>query len=195
MKPPKRSLNGLEMSDIIPELGSKETQIMTDAVCNMTKGDFDRLKYIQAVDLITEAEDADYMCDRSLWEVKRILRHRGENRKTEVCCEFKDPNQSQKRVSLFALALQDPTSILVYAKKKKLLGKGPFALLANYCTGDAPSNLVRAFKAKVRPGGPKIKFGVQVPLGVKQALALDKKNGNTKWRDAIKTELSQLEEF
>ena len=195
MKPPKRSLNGLEMSDIIPELGSKETQIMTDAVCNMTKGDFDRLKYIQAVDLITEAEDADYMCDRSLWEVKRILRHRGENRKTEVCCEFKDPNQSQKWVSLFALALQDPTSILVYAKKKKLLGKGPFALLANYCTGDAPSNLVRAFKAKVRPGGPKIKFGVQVPLGVKQALALDKKNGNTKWRDAIKTELSQLEEF
>ena len=109
--------------------------------------------------------------------------------------KFKDPNQSKQWVSLFALALQDPLLIIAYAKNKKLLGKSPFKLLVNYCTGDAPSNLVRAYKANVRPGGPKFKFGVQVPLGVKQALALDKKNGNTMWRDAIKTELAQLEEF
>ena len=30
---------------------------------------------------------------------------------------------------------------------------------------------------------------------MKQALALDLKNGNTKWQDAIKTDLGQLEEF
>ena len=28
-----------------------------------------------------------------------------------------------------------------------------------------------------------------------QALALDQKNGNTKWQDAIKTELGQMEKF
>ena len=68
-------------------------------------------------------------------------------------------------------------------------------MLINYCTGDAPSDLVRSYKTKVRPGEQKFKFGVQVPLRVKQALTLDLKNGNTKWQDAIKTELGQLEEF
>ena len=52
MNPPRKSLNGLQLSDIIPELGEKETLRMTDAICNMKKGDFDRLRYIQAVDLL-----------------------------------------------------------------------------------------------------------------------------------------------
>ena len=87
---------------------------------------------------------------------------------------------------LFALALQEPIPILKYAKSKKLLGKNPFKILVNHCSGDAPSQLVKAFKATVKPGGPKFKFGVQVPLGVKQALALDKQNENYHWRDAIR---------
>ena len=195
MTPPKRSISGLEMSDLIPELGSKETLGMTDAICNMNKNGFDRLKYIQAIDILNEAEDMEYNADRSLWDVKRILRHKGRGRNVEVLCEFKDPNNSQKWVNLFALALQDAIPILQYAKKMHLMNTDPFKILAKYCVGDAPSHLVRAFKAKVTPGGPKFKFGVQVPMGVKQAMELDKKNGNTKWRDAIKKELEQLDEF
>ena len=57
------------------------------------------------------------------------------------------------------------------------------------------SVLARAFKAKTRASATKIKFGIQVPLGVKQAFFLDKQNGNSKWREAIKKELDQLEEF
>ena len=87
---------------------------------------------------------------------------------------------------MFALALQDPLSILAYARKNHLLSQKPFFFLAKYCTGDATSNLVRAFKAKVKPGGPKFKFGVQVPMGVKQAVYIDKKNENTKWQDTIR---------
>ena len=41
MKPPERSLNGQQLSDIILEL-EEETLRMTDAVCNMKKGNFDR---------------------------------------------------------------------------------------------------------------------------------------------------------
>ena len=37
MKPPERSLNGLQLSDIIPELGEEETLRMTDAVCNIKR--------------------------------------------------------------------------------------------------------------------------------------------------------------
>ena len=54
MNPPERSLNGLQLSDIIPELGEKVNLRMTDAVCNMKKGNVDRLKYVQAVDLLNE---------------------------------------------------------------------------------------------------------------------------------------------
>ena len=80
-------------------------------------------------------------------------------------------------------------------QKMYLVDKNPFWLPINYCTGHAPTDIVRAYKAKIRPGGPKFKFGVWVPLGVNQALELDRKNDNTKWQEAIKTELGQLEEF
>ena len=88
-------------------------------------------------------------------------------------------------MSLFALALQNPISILKDSKNKKLLGKNTFKILVNCCSGDAPSQLVEAFKATVKPGGPKFKLGVQVPLGVKP-LVLDKQNKNHHWRDTIK---------
>ena len=83
MNPPKKSLNGLQLSDTIPELGEKETLRMTDAMCNMKKGDFDRLKYIQAVDILNEEED-DSDFDKSLWDVSRILRHKEEHKKVEL---------------------------------------------------------------------------------------------------------------
>ena len=119
MKPREKSLNGLQMSDIIPELGEEETLGMTDAVCNMNKNDFDRLKYIQAIDMLNEEQDDDFEWDKSLWYVKRALRHRGEHKQVELYVEFKDPNQSKQWVSLFALALQDPLPIIALCKKEK----------------------------------------------------------------------------
>ena len=62
----KRSFNGLEMLDEIPEFGRKETLGMTDAVCNMTKNDFEQLKYIQALGMVEEELDQDSDWDKSL---------------------------------------------------------------------------------------------------------------------------------
>ena len=50
--------------------------------------------------------------DEDLWDVKRVLQHRGPPDKTEVLCQFKDANRSQQWVSMFALALQDPLPVL-----------------------------------------------------------------------------------
>ena len=41
----------------------------------------------------------------------------------------------------------------------------------------------------------KYKFGVQVPLGMKQAFNLDRENGNNKWKEAIAKELQQLQSY
>jgi hypothetical protein len=40
-----------------------------------------------------------------------------------------------------------------------------------------------------------IKNGIQVPIGIKKAIDLDKKNGNQLWQEAIKTELKQLKDY
>ena len=59
------------------------------------KDDFDRLKYIQAVDILNKEED-DSDFDKSFWDVSRVLRHRGEHKKVELYVEFKDPNKSKQ---------------------------------------------------------------------------------------------------
>jgi hypothetical protein len=47
-------------------------------------------------------------------------------------------------------------------------------------------------KVSTSPAGIKYKFGIQVPKGIKNAIYLDKKNGNQLWQEAINTELKQL---
>ena len=125
----------------------------------MTKSDFQHLKYIQAMDKL-EGELDPYGWDDSLWDVSRVLCHRGEHSKIEVLCQFKDPNKRTQWGNMFALALQDPVPLIAYARTMHLVEKNPFSMLINYCTGDATSDLIRAYKARVRPGGPKLKFGV-----------------------------------
>ena len=93
---------------------------------------------------------------------------------------------------MHALAIQDPTEILKYAKKSHLLSQKPFSIIAKQCIGESPSYLARAFKAKVSANAMKYKFGVRVPFGVKQAMQLDKESGTTYWFDAIKKELDCL---
>ena len=91
--------------------------------------------------------------------------------------------------------MQDPIPIQLYARKFHLVGQHPFRNLIKFCTGDGPSTLAKAFKTKKDSFGKKYKFGIQVPMGVKQAMDLDKRNGNTLWLDAIGVDLQKLEEF
>ena len=127
--------------------------------------------------------------------MSKIHKHRTKKGKVEVKCQWKDPTKSVSWVDMFSLALQDPVPILWYAKKQHLLSTKPFAHLSKYCAGEAKSDLARAYKAATKPGGKKYKFGVQVPYSVKQALELDRINGDTMWLDAIKKELKQLNEY
>ena len=88
----------------------------------MKKYDLGRLKCIKVIDILNEdADGSDF--DKSLWDVKRVLRHREEHKKVKLYVEFKDPKKSKQWVNMFSLELQDPIPILRYAKNKKLLGK------------------------------------------------------------------------
>jgi hypothetical protein len=130
--------------------------------------------------------------NKELWEVKKVLRHRVRGDTAEVKVVWNDPNKKSSWVDLYALAIQDPTEILKYARTKHLLSQKPFSTLALHCVGDPPSRLAKSFKAKVQGYAAKYKFGVRVPFGLKQAMQLDKENGNTLWFDAIKKVLDCL---
>jgi hypothetical protein len=55
-------------------------------------------------------------------------------------------------------------------------------------------HIARIFKAS-SPAGIKYKFGIQVPKVIKNAIDLDKKNGNQLWQETIKRQLKQLTDY
>ena len=182
-------------TSITDSLGWEERTMYNKVINDCTVNKLEQLRYVQACDSIADCDDQTNM----LWDCSRVLGHRlkkgSKGTQVEVKCQWKDSNRSHTWVDMAALALQDPIPILKYAKSKHLLSDVHFKHLVNYCTGDAPSQLAKAFKAKMKPGSAKYKFGVQVPVGLKQAYALDKKNGNTAWQDAINKELKQLFDY
>jgi hypothetical protein len=71
----------------------------------------------------------------------------------------------------------------------------PFCHLTQYCRSNTAIDIARIFKVSTSPADSKYKFDIQVPKGIKNAIDLDKKNGNQLWQEAIKTELKHLTDY
>jgi hypothetical protein len=54
----------------------------------------------------------------------------------------------------------------------------PFCHLTQYCRSNTTIDIASILKVSTSPAGIKYKFGNQVPRGIKNAIDLDKKNGN-----------------
>jgi hypothetical protein len=70
-----------------------------------------------------------------------------------------------------------------------------FCHLTQYCRLNTPVDIARIHKILLSPAGIKYKFDIQVPRGIKNAINLDKKNGNQLWQEAIKTYLKLLTNY
>ena len=160
-----------------------------------------KVKYLNVCDTYCENEDPmsawedSNLTNEKLWNVKAILRYQSRGDKYKFKCIFNDLNKSVHWVDMDALVLQDPVPILQFARRNHIINRDPFRKLVAYCTGKTPMQYVWSYKTKAKTGGAKYKFGIQVPFSIKQALNLDRKNGNTLWLKAIKKELDQLNEF
>jgi hypothetical protein len=106
--------------------------------------------------------------------------------------EWDDINKTKSWVNYFVLSLSNPKPIISFAKNNNLLDKMPFCHLTQYCRSNMAVDIARILKVSTGPADIKYKFGVQVPKGSKNAINLDKKNGNQLWQEAIKTDLKQL---
>jgi hypothetical protein len=71
----------------------------------------------------------------------------------------------------------------------------PFCHLTQYCRSNTAVDIASILTVSTIPEGIKYKFGIQVPRGIKNAIDLDKKNGNQLWQQAIKTELNKLTDY
>ena len=94
------------------------------------------------------------------------------------------------------IAADDPVSCAIYAKENNLLEKEGwkrFKRLAKY--QKKLVRLVNQAKLKSFQTKPVYMFGYLVPRNHDQAVAIDDKNGNTKWQDAEKLELKQQNDF
>ena len=176
-----------------------ESKQFQKAFANGNNAFWNQMKCIHACDKTAdEVENIwndETFVDRSLWNAKQVTSHRMKNGNVEAKVDWDDVNKSSSWVDMSSLAFQDPIPILKHAKAKHLLAQKPFSMIANYCVGDAPSAMAKAFKAKMVTHRKKCKFGVRVPFGVKRATMLDKENGNTLWLDAIKKELKCLNDW
>ena len=90
----------------------------------------------------------------------------------------------------------DPISLATYAKDKDLLNKPGWKNLRRFIkTKKKYDRLVKQAVMKAKRRGPIWKFGVQVPRDHEEAMKLDTQNGDTKWADSEKLELSQLADY
>ena len=182
---------------ILDKIGIKDNIDYGETVNSMNKNRnlWDNLRYVQALDLLNEEDEPD----NALWNCKRVVQHRQVRKQGrtmyQVKCQWNDPNKALSWVDMNALILQDPIPIVAFARKVHIMDQDPFKNLVSYCTGDAPSHLARMYKVKQKGATAKFKFGVQVPLGLKNAYQLHKMNKNNYWQKAIDKELKQLNDY
>ena len=94
------------------------------------------------------------------------------------------------------IASDDPVTCAEYAMKNNLLDTPGWKRFRRYAKNEKKlKRMISQAKLKSYRREPFWKFGVLVPRTHKQALEIDKKNGNTKWQDAEATEMQQLLEY
>jgi len=88
----------------------------------------------------------------------------------------------------------DPITLAKYAQENNLLNTPSWKRLKSI-TNTHPNLKLFINKTKTKSNAPSYQFGIQVPRNVKEAPALDERNGNTKWNDAMQAEIQSLNEY
>ena len=90
----------------------------------------------------------------------------------------------------------DPMTVAVYAKEHDLLETPGWKRFCPYVKNQKKVNQMtkQSILCSMRQA-IRYRFGVRVPKTPREAMELNAKNGNSLWRDAIKKELDQLNEY
>jgi hypothetical protein len=97
---------------------------------------------------------------------------------------------------LTIIAADDPVSCAIYARENGLLDKPGWKRFKHIAKQEKKfTRMVNQAKLTSYNTAPRYKYGFEVPRTYEEALRLDKRNGNTKWADAAKFELTQIDDY
>ena len=175
-------------------------QLETDRDKYLVKiGDSGREEIMHYNELLHEWEKAEAKKNdpnERLWTFKEIIDHRQRSNKNEVKILWEDDTETWEPLSVFAR--EDPVTCAEYALKNDILHlqgwkqfrrhlqKGKVYLRALHRIHINKTLTDRSIKYQ---------FGIRVPRNYKEAIALDKANGNDLWGDAIQKEIDQIKEY
>jgi hypothetical protein len=108
----------------------------------------------------------------------------------QVCCQWKDGSISWK--NLADLKESHPIETAEYAVTKDIDHEPTFNWWVPHVLKKRDRIISLVCKRTTRYLKRIHKFGIEVPKSVKEALALDLKNGNTLWADAIAKEMKEV---
>ena len=156
------------------------------------------MSYVQILDHLDHQEQHE-----DLYKFRAITGHQGplspqdENyngSKYNVMVEWETGEITEETLSL--IAADGPVTCAVYAKKHDLLHLDGWKRLKYIAKNQ--KQLTRAInQSKIRQvrRSAVCQFGFLIPKDYKQALQLDEQNGNSKWYNATKLEMDQINEY
>ena len=156
------------------------------------------MSYVQSFDHLDHQEQQE-----DLYKFRAITGHQGplspqdenyKGSKYNVMVEWETGEITDEPLSL--IAADDPVTCAEYAKKHDLLNLDGWKRLKHIAKNQ--KQLTRAINQSTIRQVRRLavyQFGFLIPKDYKQALQLDEQNGNSKWYDATKLEMDQINEY
>ena len=156
------------------------------------------MSYVQILDHLDQQEQQE-----DLYKFRAITGHQGplspqdenyKGSKYNVMVEWETGEITDEPLSL--IAADDPVTCAEYAKKHDLLHLDGWKRLKHIAKNQ--KELTRAINQSTIRQVRRLavyQFGFLIPKDYKQALQLDEQNGNSKWYDATKLEMDQINEY
>ena len=138
-------------------------------------------------------------CDRDkdkddMYKIDAIVGHRTIDGKRQLRVKWASGEVTwQPFAEIFT---DDPVSVSLYARENNLLDQDGWKRCKHYTKNVKMfARMINQARLKNLRQKPVYKYGFQVPRNHEEAMFIDAKNGNTKWRDAEKLEIDQLFEY
>jgi hypothetical protein len=192
----RQAVTGLDQ-DAIETVQTIEDEIGRVDYSGLTAAAKEQFKKIQALDMLSSL-NGENREDDDAWDAVAVLKHSRRNlRDDDVHTKIKAlwKNGEKSWVRMDAMQIDDPLMLVAYAHANHLTNQSDWRWVKEYASTESEMEAItRVYKASSK-SDKRMKFGVEVPQGMKAAMRLDAVNGNTLWRDALKKELQQINDY
>lgn len=156
------------------------------------------ISYNKLLEYISKDEDSDVV-----WKFRRITSHQGplkpdhhdyKGSSYNVMVEWENGEITAEPLHL--IAADDPVTCALYAKDNNLLETPGWKRFRNLAKRQKKfTRLVNQAKLRSYNTAPRFKYGFEIPRNYEHAMRLDERNKNTRWKDAVALELTQIDEY